>query len=90
MKSITDPQQIFFELDMKNFKPFFTQDGKILPVEENDIDDAVLLLRYLHNITKEKSITNEERTKVLASSEKFYLKINGKMIQLTMNFYINH
>jgi ribosomal protein S18 acetylase RimI-like enzyme len=82
MKSITNPQHVFFELDMKNFKPFFTQDGKIISIEKNDINDAVLLLRYLNNIPKEKPITNQEQAKVLATSEKFCLKIDEKMVSI--------
>jgi len=82
MKSITNPQHEFFELDMKNFKPFFTKDGKITSIEKDDIDNAVLLLRYLDNIPKETPITNEERTKVLASSEKFCLKIDRKIVSI--------
>ncbi len=82
MKSIANPEHVFFELDMKNFKPYFTQDGQIVPIEKNDIDEAVRLQRQIHNISKENPITEEDRIKVVTCRVKFGLKINGKLVSI--------
>jgi len=81
-KAINNPEKLFFELDMNNFKPYFTEDGEIGPIEKNDIDEAVLLQRQIHNIPKENPITEEDRLKVIKSSVKFGVKINGKLISI--------
>jgi hypothetical protein len=82
MKSIANPEQVFFELDIKNFKPHFTQDGKIVPIQKNDIDDAVKLQRQIHNIPKDNPITEEDRIKVVKCDVKFGLKINDKLVSI--------
>jgi hypothetical protein len=82
MKSIVNPEHVFFELDIKNFKPYFTQDGKIVPIQKNDIDDAVKLQRQIHNIPKDNPITEEDRIKVVKCDVKFGLKIDDKLVSV--------
>lgn len=82
MKSIGNPEQVFFELNMKNFKPHLTKDGKIVSIQMNDLDDAIRLQRQLHNIPINKPITEEERIKVVKCEVKFGLKINDKLVSI--------
>jgi predicted GNAT family acetyltransferase len=78
--SIGDPEALFFELQMKDFKPYTSQEGKIRPIEEKDVDAAVVLLRQIHHTPKEKPITEEERAKVFSIPVKFCMEIDGKIV----------
>lgn len=80
MKSIVDPELEFLKLDLKDFKPYFTLDGKIVLIETKDIDTVVMLQRQIHNISKEIPVTEQDRLKVIKLSIKFGLKIDDKLV----------
>ena len=78
--ALNSPEQLFLELAMENFQPHFTREGIIRSIENRDVDAAVLLHRQIHQQSTEKPITEEERIRIRASSVKFCLEIDGKIV----------
>ena len=73
------PEKLFFELSLKNFKPYLSQDGTIHPITEQDVDSVALLHRLIHHIPTDQPVTEEERVKVRAYFITFCLEIDGKI-----------
>jgi predicted GNAT family acetyltransferase len=76
----TPPEMDFFELTMKNFRPFFLPDVLIRSITEQDIDSVARLQHLLHQIPIDDPITEEERVKVRALSVSFCLEVDGKLV----------
>ena len=74
------PEMDFFELSVKNFKPFTSSDGIIRPITDHDVDDAARLNRLIHHKSIEDPIKEEERLRVKAISITFCLEIDGKFV----------
>ena len=51
LKSIANPEHMFFELYLIEFNLYFSKKGIIQPIEKNDINKTEPILRYLDNIT---------------------------------------
>ncbi len=79
-KPINSPEMDFFELSMKNFKPFFLPDAVIHPVTEKDVDSVARLQRLIHNDPIDDPLTEEERVKVRSSLVSFCLEVDGKIV----------
>lgn len=84
-KSINFPQTDFYELKMENFRPYFSKEGKIRPIEEKDAEAVVFLQRQIHHIPKENPITEEERARVIVSSVKFCMEMEGKIVTVAIS-----
>ncbi len=79
------PEQLFLELALENFQPHLPKVGIIRPVESRDVDAAVLLSRQIHQQSKESPITEEERMRIMANSDKFCLEIDGKIVSIAFS-----
>ncbi len=79
-KPINPPEKDFFELAMKNFKPFSLQGISIRPVTDRDVDTVARLQRLIHHVTMDAPITEEERVKVRASDVSFCLEVDEKIV----------
>ena len=79
-KPAHSPEMDFFELTMKNFKPFFLPDVLIRPITEQDVDSVARLQRLIHHVPIDDPLTEEERVKVSASPVSFCLEIDGKIV----------
>lgn len=79
-KPINSPEMDFFELAMKNFKPFSLPEISIRPVIEQDVDTVARLQRLIHHVPIDAPITEEERVKVRAIDVSFCLEVDGTIV----------
>lgn len=80
-----DPKYAFLELDIKNFHFFDSKEGKVRKVEEKDVDQIVILHRYLHDLPINKPISEDERKRVILSPIKYCLEIDGKIVSSALS-----
>ena len=79
-KPINPPETDFFELALKNFKPFSLPGISIRSVTDQDIDSVARLHRLIHHAAMDAPITEEERARVRANDVSFCLEADGKII----------
>jgi ribosomal protein S18 acetylase RimI-like enzyme len=76
------PRQDFFELTMKNFRPFFLSDVTIRPIAERDVDSAARLHRLIHHASMDDPITEEERKRIRFSPVSFCLEMEERVVSV--------
>jgi GNAT superfamily N-acetyltransferase len=77
------PEKAFFEMDIaKDFRPVPCPAGIIRPLEPQDEDAAIMLLRHMNSPPIAGPITNEERARLRANPIIFCLELDGKIVSL--------
>jgi ribosomal protein S18 acetylase RimI-like enzyme len=84
-KPIREPEIDFFELEMKNFKPFFIPNALIRQVTENDVDAVVHLHRLIHHISRDNPISEDERVKIRMSEVAFCVETDGEVVSVAIS-----
>jgi ribosomal protein S18 acetylase RimI-like enzyme len=80
---IGSPEKLFFELEIgRDFIPFPPLEGTIRPIQEKDVDAAVLLTRYLHSEPPYEPIREVERVQIRSSPLMFCLELDGKVVSI--------
>lgn len=79
-KSENIPKAVFMELNLRNFRFYNVKEGIIRPIEEKDIDQVVILHRYIHNLSSDLPITENERNKIRFSKAKYCLEVDNKIV----------
>lgn len=82
LKTLGDPTNDFYELDALSFQPFVSKEGLIRPMEPRDVDPAARLSRLLQSEPSTAPVDDEERRKILSTSLRFCLEMNGRVVSM--------
>lgn len=75
------PEYLFFELDLeKDFIPHVPSKGIIRSIKEENLESIAHLHRYLHGISQDLTIREEELAQVRAYPILFCLEVDGRLV----------
>jgi predicted GNAT family acetyltransferase len=80
--SVHDPEQVFLELDLKDFIPYDKHDGSIRTLDEKDVEDAVFLMRAIHDLPRSHPVTDDERRRIQENEALFCLEKDNKIVSM--------